>query len=351
MNQPKQNKALHSASRLAAQVRAHPGTVLTMAALAAAAMVVGYKTRQVERDHPPTGQFVEVDGVRLHYVERGQGQPLVLLHGNGTMTDDYAISGLLGLASTTYRVIVFDRPGFGYSARPRGVHLWTPTAQAALLHKALQQLGVERPVVVGHSWGTLVAIAMALDFPADVGSLVLMSGYYYPTARLDVAVAATPAIPLLGDFMRHTVSPLFGRLIWPMVIRRMFQPARVTPQFDDYPTWMSLRPSQLRASAAESGLMIPSAGLLASRYHELSMPLTIIAGEDDRIVDTWHQSVRLHDALPASQLQVVPGAGHMVHHVAPQQVMAAIDRAASGSHAQPARPTLESSAATPAVLH
>ncbi|MGI8739037.1 MAG: alpha/beta fold hydrolase [Gammaproteobacteria bacterium] len=81
------------------------------------------------------------------------------------MIQDFDISGLVDLAAEHYRVIVFDRPGYGYSARPRGGKPWDPKAQADLLHSALQRLHVERPIVVGHSWGTLVAVSMALDYP------------------------------------------------------------------------------------------------------------------------------------------------------------------------------------------
>ena len=108
----------------------------------------------------------------------------------------------------------------------------------------------------------------------------------------------------------------------------MFEPAEVTPGFAQFPAWLSLRPSQLRASAAESGLMIPCASGLAKRYHELSMPLVIMAGADDRIVDAHEQSKRLHRLLPHSELHLARGIGHMIHHSMPQQVMDAIDSAA-----------------------
>jgi pimeloyl-ACP methyl ester carboxylesterase len=324
----------NNATRVTHPARRSGIALLAFGALVAAALVVRSKTRQAERIHPPIGQFIEVDGVRLHYVERGQGQPLVLLHGNGTMVDDFAVSGLLDQAAANYRVIAFDRPGFGHSERPRG-KIWTPIAQAELLHRALQQLGIEQPIVVGHSWGTLVALALALEFPAYVRSLVLLSGYYYPSARLDVPLAAAPAIPMLGDLMRYTISPLLGRLMWPAVIKRMFSPAAVSPRFAAFPVWMALRPSQLRASAAESALMIPAAMTLRRRYRELTMPVVLMAGADDHIANAQHNSVRLHDELRQSHLRLTPGAGHMIHHLQPDQVMAAIDSAEKAAESEP----------------
>ena len=93
---------------------------------------------------------MEVDGVRLHYSDRGEGSPVVLIHGNMVTGDDYNTSGVAEILQAGHRVIIFDRPGFGHSQRPRG-RIWTANKQADLLHKALQQLGVVRPVVVGHS--------------------------------------------------------------------------------------------------------------------------------------------------------------------------------------------------------
>ena len=182
-------------------------------ALAASAVMVQWRTRRTEHANPPQGQFLEVDGVRLHYVERGEGQPLVLLHGNGSMIQDFDVSGLIDLASRRYRIVVFDRPGYGYSDRPRST-IWTPVAQARLIEGALRKLGVGL-IVLGHSWGTQVALSLALEYPSYVQSLVLLSGYYFPTLRLDVPVLSGPAIPVLGDVIRHTISPWLGRLMSP----------------------------------------------------------------------------------------------------------------------------------------
>src|SRR5918911_2353845 len=153
------------------------------AALGGAALYSSAKARDAERQHPPIGRFIDVDGVRLHYIEKGKGDPVVLIHGNGTMIQDFTVSGLVDRLSERYRVIVFDRPGFGYSERPRN-RVWTPSAQAELLRKALDQLGVDRPVVLGHSWGTLVAVALGLARPAQGRGLGLVAGYHYPTPRL-----------------------------------------------------------------------------------------------------------------------------------------------------------------------
>lgn len=309
-----------------------PALLGSAAALGASALYAVYNAREAERRTPPAGEFITVNGVRLHYVERGRGEALVLIHGNGTMIQDFLSSGIVDALAKRFRVIIFDRPGYGYSDRPRGV--WTPRAHATLYQKALQQLGVTQAVVLGHSWGALVAVALALQAPQLVRSLVLASGYYYPTLRADVVLASPAAIPIIGDVLRYTVSPVVGRALLPAMIKGMFAPADIPERFDrEFPTDMMLRPLQLRASAEDAAMMTPVTVELQRHYHDLDLPVVIIAGGADQIADVGRQSQRLHDALPNSTLIVVPGMGHMIHHLALERVVEAVELASKQSQA------------------
>lgn len=330
------HKSLTKTSDLIVLSRAaeHPlmtGVAVGAATLTAFALVNWYLATKAEKENPPSGNFIEIDGVRLHYIERGQGETLVLLHGNGSMIQDFECSGLVALAAKSYRVIVFDRPGYGHSDRPRGT-IWNPDAQAALVHRALVQLGVSRATVMGHSWGASVAIALALRRPEFVASLVLASGYYYPTARADVVAQSGPAVPILGDLMSLTLAPLIGRIMWPVSIGNMFGPKPIPAKFCGFPKEMALRPSQIRAGAGESAMMIPDAFTFQGEYERLKMPVVIVAGEDDRIVEV-EQSARLHRQIAESTFHRLPGAGHMVHQTETKQVMSAVDEAVNkGGH-------------------
>lgn len=280
--------------------------------------------KRAEARHPARGGFVTVSGVRLHYLEAGEGPPVVLLHGNGVSSDDFLVSGLIGALARHRRVIAFDRPGFGHSQRPRG-RAWTAAHQAELIAEALELLGVARPLVVAHSWGTLVAAELALRDPEALAGLVLMSGYYRPTFRPDALLGAAPAAPLVGDAVRHTISPVLGRLIAPILLKQLFAPAGGSRRFRRlYPISMSLRPSQLRAGAAEAGLMGPAAARLVPRLAGLKTPTLVIAGRGDRLIDAQHQSAWLVRQLPDAGLLMIDGAGHMVHHAAPAEVAMAI---------------------------
>src|SRR3954467_4037860 len=210
-----------------------------------------------ERKHPPVGNFIECDGVRLHYLERGDraAPSVVLFHGNGSLIQDFIVSGLVDHLAARYRVVCFDRPGFGYSQRPRA-RVWTATSQAALFVKAFDQLGVRDPVVLGHSWGALVAVAIGLQDNYPVRGLVLASGYYFPTWRLDFWLLSGPAMPVFGDILRYTVAPIISVAILPAMVRKIFAPRPTPPSFQtEFPKWLAIRPKQLWAAAEESALL------------------------------------------------------------------------------------------------
>lgn len=315
-----------------ARPSARTGSLLGVAALALAgsAVLVNRRAAQAERDYVPSGRFVTVDGVRLHYVEKGTGPVVVFLHGNGAMLDDMLISGVCQRAADQYRALAFDRPGFGHSERPQDRH-WTAAAQATLFARVFAALGLRRPIVVGHSWGTLVALALALNHPESTGGLVLASGYYFPTERADVALFSPPAIPILGDIVSYTVAPLIGDAIgWPL-ITKLFAPQPISPRFRrEFPMALALRPSQIKAFSQDTSQMITAARQLSPRYRSITCPTVILAGDADRIVSIERHSQRLHGAIPGSRLDVLNGAGHMIHHLDPARIVRAIDLIATG---------------------
>jgi len=304
------------------------GAAAALTACAAAAGLVRERTARAEREHPPAGRFVDVQGARLHYVAEGDGPPLVLLHGLGSMVEDFMVSGLVAAARGRYRVIAFDRPGYGHSTRPRG-RRWDPARQAALLLEAFRVLDIHRPIVLGHSWGTSVAVQLALTAPGVPRSLVLASGIYFPTLRLDAPFLLPPGIPLVGALLRHTVSPLAGRALWPLWLRMLFSPARVPPAMAAL-AWNALRPGTLRTVAEETSHVLPTTVATMRRYRDLTLPVVLVAGTRDKYVGTRAHTARLARLLPNRKLLLSAKAGHMVHHADVPLVLQAVDAAAWG---------------------
>ena len=293
------------------------------------ALIVGNCVFQLiaERRNPPIGQFIGTDGIRLHYIDRGNPQSpcVVLLHGNGTMIQDLTISGMVDSLARDSRVICFDRPGFGHSQRTRS-RIWTATAQAELLTKALRHLGVHNPLVFGHSWGTLVAVALALGKDYPVRGLVLASGYYFPTARWDVWMMSGPAVPVLGDLLRYTIAPIISWTMLPVLFRKLFAPRSIPQPFkNEFPTSLTLRPKQLKAAAEESALLIPIAAQFQPQYAAINCPVHILHGSDDQVIEV-EQSRRLYKTIGQSVLHIVDKGGHMITHSDPQEVIQVVTR-------------------------
>jgi pimeloyl-ACP methyl ester carboxylesterase len=288
------------------------------------ALIIGNGAFQriAERRNPPIGQFIGSEGIRLHYIDRGNPDApcVVLFHGNGTMIQDLTISGIVDLLARDHRVICFDRPGFGHSERNRS-RIWTATAQADLFAKVLTHLGVHNPVVFGHSWGTLVAIALALGKNYPVRGVVLSSGYYFPTARLDVWMMSGPAVPVFGDLLRYTIAPIISWAMLPGLFRKLFAPRAITESFkSEFPRSLVLRPKQLKAAAEESAFLIPVAAQFQSQYAELRCPVHILHGRDDKVIES-EQSRRLHEAIGHSVLHIINQGGHMITHSEPRAVV------------------------------
>lgn len=300
------------------------GGVAAAVAGSAAALWNRKAAASVEQALPPIGRFLEISGVNLHYLRRDAGAPIVLIHGNQSMLQDWLISGIVDELAATNEVIAFDRPGCGFSSRPRST-IWTPAAQAKLIAEALLALGVRKACIVAHSFGALVAAAMAVNHPGSVKRLVLLSGFYFPSPRIDAVLSGVNAVPLIGDALRYTVVPLYVRAMKHVMYRTMFSPAPVTLRWRrDFPFDLTTRPSQVHATAADAALMLQGAAALVPQLADLHVPVTIVTGDGDKVISPEGQSVRLHREVPHSRLVVVPEAGHMVHHISPKQVLAAI---------------------------
>jgi pimeloyl-ACP methyl ester carboxylesterase len=296
---------------------------LATAGLAASALANYGLARRAVSAAPPRGRFVASAACRLHVYERGQGSSVVLLHGLGTSLDDFVSSGLFAALGQQFRVSAVDRPGYGHSDRPRD-RVWTAEEQARVIRNALVHRNgtSERVVLVGHSWGALVAIAWALQHPGEVSGLVLLSPYLYPTPRTDIVMMTPPVIPVLGDILRYSVMPWVNRLTVPAMYKRMFAPLAVPGRYyEDVPVELAVRPLTIRAIAEDAALMMPTADRLQHHYDDLRMPISLLAGASDAVTDPHRHSERFGEEIGNATARLLPGIGHMVHFSAHEQVM------------------------------
>jgi pimeloyl-ACP methyl ester carboxylesterase len=263
------------------------------------ALLVYAAAKAVERRNPPIGNFLEVEGTRLHYFERGGGLPVVFLHGNGTMLQDFSLSEAFVSTAKQNRAIAFDRPGFGYSTRPRARN-WTASEQADVLAAAVATLelcprGRCRPLL-GYARSRCprraapctcsIACAFVGLLLSHSVSFSLLDGRQY---RFDADLVVVGTTPVIGDILRYTLTPLMGLLMLPVTLRVMFAPCAVPELFGlEFPRLMMLRPWQLRASLGDGAMMLQATAELQKGYSILQVPTFIAAGGDDRVVDHWH---------------------------------------------------------------
>jgi pimeloyl-ACP methyl ester carboxylesterase len=190
---------------------------------------------------------------------------VVLLHDNGGMVGDWEACGVVDRLAKRHRVIAFDQPGFGHTAHAPG-RIWSPGAQASLFTEAMRQLDVRNAVVVGHSSGVLPALALAADHRDPVSELVLMSGVYYPELRSDIITSLASSLPVIGNLLCYTLTPLVAAATSQMQTKTIFDPAPVAGAFRGFPMDMSLRPSQMRTQVKETVMLPVVTAALASRY-------------------------------------------------------------------------------------
>ncbi|MBV9347576.1 MAG: alpha/beta hydrolase [Pseudolabrys sp.] len=305
--------------------------LVVTATLAALAVVTAIGVVLIERAHPPQGQMVEVDGGRLHVVTLGSAdaQPVVLLHGaSGNLLDMRLALG--ERLARDYRVILIDRPGHGWSDRPGGRADSSPARQAALIHQALERLGVKRPVMVGHSWAGALVPAYALAYPDDVKALVLLAPVTHPWRGGVGWFNHVAAVPVLGPLLARTMVLPIGHFLVGPIVRIVFDPQTPPPGYAQRTgAELALRPSEFLANVEDLIDLKANVSAQSARYGEIAVPVAIISGDhNDKIVYTDIHSRATASQVKNGKLTVLPGVGHMVNHVAADLVIQTIDELA-----------------------
>ncbi len=294
--------------------------LLSLAAIPALAVLIGavighLTAREIERSHPPSGDFVTVGGAALHYHLTGpEDAPAVLvLHGASANLHEPKLA--LAAAFADYRVVWLDRPGLGWSERPNGGGDWTPEREAELITDMLTALEIESATVVGLSWGAAIAMRVMMDHPERTRGGVLIG----PALRAHVGDAAfynhLTGWPVIGDLFTHAVIPVLGPGGLESGSRSAFHPVEPPANYvEDVSLRLILRPDAWRANAADMARVNISLEEQEARYAEITQPVIIVASEGDTVVYTNRHSVPVADALEQGELRLIEGEGHNPHH-------------------------------------
>src|SRR5262245_9224396 len=305
------------------------GLILLLAVITAGLVWFTANTaKRVEALLPPRGQFMDIDGQRIHYVDTGGTKPvIVMIHGLGgnLLHFGYAMADKL---ANDFRVILVDRPGSGYSTRPADAPA-TLTAQAKTIATLIHRLGLKQPLVVGHSLGGALSLALALDHPDCAGGLALL-------APLTHAVESPPDVfkgldipsPLMRKAVAWTVATPLGIRRGPVLLKEVFAPE---PAPADFPMraggLLGLRPNAFYATSTD--LMAAAETLLGymARYKSLDIPMAMLFGRGDRLLDYRGQGEAMKIVCPALDRELAEG-GDMLPMTQADRCVALVRRVA-----------------------
>lgn len=295
------------------------------------AFVTGRVARRAETLVPPPGEFTTLDGNRIHYVERGEGPPILFIHGLGG-TQFHFTHPLFERLEKDFRLIAVDRPGSGYSTRRKGGPV-TPAEQAAFIARLIDAFGLEKPLVVGHSLGGAIALALAIDYPDKVSGLALIAPL---TRHVEDVSPEFAALHIRSALVRwlvaHTVATPNAIKYAPQTLDYVFGPQKPPEDYAIAGGALSLlRPSHFYATSTDLVAVAETMKDQETRYGELKLPVGVFFGTADRVIDFEENGAWLKGRVADLDLEVLEGVGHMPHYSEADKAEAFIRRMAAKS--------------------
>lgn len=303
-------------------------SIALLGTLAALALLTQAGVRLLQQSYPQRGEAVAVAGARLNVVDLGprhsSDPPIVLIHGASSNLE--VMRQPLGeRLAKRYRVILIDRPGHGWSWRKSEMDS-TPEIQARMILEALDKLGIDRFILVVHSWAGALGTRMALDRPERLAGLVMLAPVTHPWRGGVGRYNKWVTTPVIGPLLAYTITLPLGLLLSDSGARNVFLPQAMPDGFvKDTATLLLIRPREFVANAYDLMTLKQAVIAQAPRYGEIRLPVTILAGDVDKTVSTDIHARAFARAVPQTRLVVLKGVGHMVQQVATDRVIAEID--------------------------
>ncbi len=298
--------------------------VIVIVLLGAFVFTVIYQAGTAEK-FPPFS-LVDVDGTQMHYHEAGEGADVLIIHGGSGTLHDFLLSPLYDVLIENYHVVIIDRPGLGYSET--GPHAGAGP-QADLVYGLALELGLERPVLIGQSWGAGVAMIYAVQYPDELSGILMLGGhpYVWEEEVKEDFIYSLVEIPVLGDFLLNTIyTPLGAIVIGPS----RFEQSTILAPLTEWPSAhaeavlrMQLRPSHVRAQAWEFFHYEESLKTWQGRFNEVSVPIVyMVGGLDEGSLEQYEYMQLEHASTP---LVLLPDADHFLWFAYPDEVANALD--------------------------
>lgn len=285
--------------------------------------------KRILAKHRPAGDFIQVDyagrKVRLHYLDslandsdEEQLKPtLILIHGATGNIHDFKASIYDELAEK-YRVIAFDRPGLGFSERPRygESREWcSPREQMKLIRNAVLAMGIQKPFILGHSLAGPIVLDYMMDFGDELAGAVLLSPVSHPWPNGVTWYNYLDMFPVLRELLAYTWLPVIGYFNVDSGLKTLFHPEAVPKDYREKTVLdLFFRPRVMLDNFRDQHLLCEYVALAGRGYRRISTPVQIITGTNDDVVSSWLHSEKLSHELQQVQWLDIPDLGHSPHH-------------------------------------
>jgi haloalkane dehalogenase len=269
--------------------------------------------------YPFQSRWFESSAGRIHYLDEGQGQPILMCHGNPTWT--FLYRHVIRSLRDRFRCIAVDYPGFGLSDRPAG-YGYTPPEHAAVVGELVRSLGLEETIVMGHDWGGPIGLAVATSDPDRVAGIVLGNTWFWPAdRRARIFSAVMSSRPLQRAILRRN---LFVERILPAGMTRNLSD-------EEMEHYRAVQPTpEARVGVAELPRQITRAAsflddLSEAVPHTLGFKRALITFPmRDSAFPARSVLPRMRQAFSDVRVVELPSARHFFVEDAPQEVAAAI---------------------------
>ena len=294
--------------------------VLALAALVV--VVLNWTYGRLPSEPKPSGSFIQIGKLRIHYLEHpGSGSPVLLIHGlPGTAEDFNAVTPLL----SGHRTIAIDRPGFGYSSGG-----YVPfDRQLSTIVELMRRLHLVRPILVGHSYGGTIALGFAERHPSEVRGLVLVDAAAGGTKLGGFDLAQAHLVRFLQlPVIRQIANATFGQLLDTISVKqgdaKAFHPLPVVEAHRHRLLAINMTHGNLEAFAGEQLAANGVIDTIDRRLGSITTPSVVIEGSGDQLVKPQYAR-RIAGELPDATLEMLSG-GHMQPYAHPAAIAAAVE--------------------------
>ena len=285
-----------------------------------------YSAIQIEKQHPPVGQFKIINNIKLHYQIIGHGPLVVLLHSQPSNQQQF--NKLKNTLQNSYTVISVDRPGMGYSDPVKDVSPKRLELQAQLIRELIKSITDEKPILVGHSYGGALALSYAIQYEDEIEGLLVINTASHPWKKskpwLPFRIISNP---IYGKLFTNTYAMIYGKMTIEASADSNFPNKKApTNYINDTSSELTLRPKNLQSYTYDAINLRDALELQHRFYNHLTIPVTIMAGKGDSVTPNKIHSYQLNSDIKHSKLVNLDSVAHSIPELRPDLIKNEIEK-------------------------